>query len=189
MFKNYLNTTFRGIWNNKFYSFISIFGLAIGLTAGILILLWCQDERTYNQSIKDSERIYRAVPIFVSGGNKGYFPTVPPALAHVSKQVPGIEKVGRIIGTSNEMVFKYKEKSFSEKNSAFIDPDLFNILDLSFIEGNREIPFQDNQSIVLTEPFAKKYLGGEDPLGKQITREDKKESYTVTGVVKVSHNS
>ena len=188
MFKNYLKTAFRGIWNNKFSSFISIFGLAIGLATGILILLWCQDERSYNQSIKDSDRIYRAVPIF-SDGNKSYFPTVPPALAAVSKQVPGIEKVGRIIGTSDERVFKYKEKSFSEKNSAYIDPDLFNILDFSFVEGNRDLPFQNSQSIVLTEPFAKKYFGAEDPLGKVLTREDKKESYTVTGVVKVLHNS
>lgn len=168
MFKNYLTVAFRSIWNNKFYSFISIFGLAIGLTAGILILLWCQDEKSYNQSIKDSENIYRVVPGFVSSGNKGYFPTVPSALAYVSKQVPGIEKVGRIIKNWNEMVFKYKEKSISEKNSAFIDPGLFNVLDFSFIEGNREMPFRNNRSIVLTEPFAKKYFGEEDPLGKVI---------------------
>lgn len=189
MFKNYLKVAFRNIWKNKFYTFISIFGLATGLTAGVLILLWCQDEKSYNQSIKDSENIYRAVPDFISNGNKTYFPTVPPALAYVSKQVPGIEKVGRIIRNWNEMVLKYKEKSFSEKNAAFIDPDLFNILDFSFIEGKREMPFRDNRSIVLTEPFAKKYFGNEDPLGKVITREDIKESYIVTGVVKVLHNS
>jgi putative ABC transport system permease protein len=184
-----LKSALRSIWNNKFSSFISIFGLAIGLTAGILILLWCQDEKSYNQSAKNSENIYRAVPGFLSGGNKSYFPTVPPALAYVSKQVPGIEKVGRVIGNGNEMVFKYKEKSFSERNSAYIDPDLFNILDFSFSEGNRGIPFQDTRSIILTEPFAKKYFGDEDPLGKVLEREDKKESYTVTGVVRVLHNS
>jgi putative ABC transport system permease protein len=189
MFYNYLKTAFRSISNNKFYSFISIFGLAIGLTASILILLWCQDEKSYNQSTKGSENIYRAVPGFVSNGTKGYFPTVPPALAYVSKQVPGIEKVGRVIRNWNEMILNYSEKSFSEKNSAFIDPELFNILDFSFIEGKREIPFHDNRSIVLTELFAKKYFGKEDPLGKVITRQDKKESYTVTGVVKALHNS
>ncbi|HEX6432100.1 MAG TPA: ABC transporter permease, partial [Niastella sp.] len=189
MFKNNLKVAFRSIWNSKFYSSISILGLAIGLTAGILILLWCQYERSYNKSIKDSGNIYRAVPGFLSNGNKKYFPTVPSALAYVSKQVPGIEKVGRIINNWNAMVFKYKEKSFAEKKSAFIDPELFNILDFSFIEGNREMPFQNNRSIVLTEPFAKKYFGDEDPLGKVITREDIKESYTVTGVVKVLPNA
>lgn len=189
MFRNHLRIAFRSIWNNKFYSFISIFGLAVGLTAGILILLWCQDERSYNQSVRDSENIYRVVPGFISGGNKKYFPTVPSAVAYVSKQVPGVEKVGRVIKNWNEMVFKYKEKSFFEKNSAFIDPALFNILDFSFIEGNRDMPFRNNRSIVLTEPFAKKYFGEEDPLGKVITREDIKESYVVTGVVKVLHHS
>jgi hypothetical protein len=44
------------------------------------------------------------------------------------------------------MVLKYKEKSFSEKNAAFVDPALFDILDLSFVEGNRELPFRDKQS-------------------------------------------
>ncbi|MBN9381652.1 MAG: ABC transporter permease [Chitinophagaceae bacterium] len=189
MFKNYLKVAFRSIWNNKFYSSISIFGLAIGLTAGILILLWCQDERSYNRSIKNAENIYRAIPNFVSGGNKGYFPTTPSALAYVSKQVPGIEKVGRIMRNWNEYVFKYKEKSFFERKSAFIDPSLFNILDFTFVDGNRDMPFRDNRSIVLTEPFAKKYFGDEDPMGKVIEREDVKESYTVTGVVKVLHNS
>lgn len=189
MIKNYLKGAFRNIRNNKFYSFISIFGLAIGLTAGILILLWCQDEKSYNTSIRDSENIYRAVPGFLSNGDKKHFGTVPPALAYVSKQVPGIEKVGRIIRNWNQMVFKYKEKSFYEKKSAFIDPALFNILDFSFTEGNREMPFQGNRSIVVTESFAKKYFGNEDPLGKVIAREDKNENYTVTGVVKMLHNS
>lgn len=189
MFKNYWKIAFRSIWKNKFYTFISIAGLAIGLTAGILILLWCQDEKSYNQSVKGSENIYRAIPRFISNGNKKYFPTVPSALAYVSKQVPGIEKTGRVIQNWNEMVLQYKEKSFSEKKSAFIDPELFNILDVSFVEGNREMPFRNNRSIVLTEPFAKKYFGSEDPLGKLITRQDSKESYVVTGVVKELRNS
>jgi len=89
----------------------------------------------------------------------------------------------------NEYVFKYKEKSFFERKSAYIDPALFNILDFTFVDGNRDMPFRDNRSIVLTEPFAKKYFGDEDPMGKVIEREDVKESYTVTGVVKVLHNS
>jgi len=189
MFKNYFKVAFRSIWRNRFYTFISIFGLAIGLTAGILILLWSQDERSYNQSVKDSENIYRTIPNFVSGGNKKYFPTVPPALAYVSKQVSGIEKTGRVLSNWNEMVFQYREKSFSENRSSFIDPDLFTILDIPFTEGNREQPFRDNRSIVLTEPFAKKYFGNEDPIGKVMTRKDVQENYTVTGVVKLSHNS
>ncbi|WP_158559294.1 ABC transporter permease [Deminuibacter soli] len=189
MFKNYWKTAFRSVRNNKFTSFISIFGLAIGLTAGILILLWCQDEKSYNQSIKGAANIYRAVPGFMSGGNKSYFPTVPPALGYVAKQVPGIEKSGRITTNWNEMVLGYKDKVFSERNSAFIDPALFDVLDIAFIEGNRQMPFHDNRSIVLTEAYAKKYFGNEAALGKVITRQDKKESYTVTGVVKMPHNS
>jgi putative ABC transport system permease protein len=189
MFKNHLKVAFRNIWNNKFYSAISICGLAIGITTGILILLWCQDEKSYNTHIRDAENIYRAVPGFLSNGNKKYFPTVPAALGYVSKQVPGIEKAGRVIRNWNAMVLTCKGKSVEEKRSAFIDPALFDILDFSFIEGSRNMPFQDNRSIVLTETFAKKYFGNENPLGKIITREDVKENYTVTGVVKESHNS
>jgi putative ABC transport system permease protein len=189
MFTNNWKAAFRSTLKNKFYSSISIFGLAIGLTAGILILLWCQDERSYNQSVKGAENIYRAVPNFASNGAKWWFPTVPPALAPFSKHVPGIAKTGRITPNGNEVVFKYKEKSFSEKNAAYIDPDLFDILDVSFIKGAPSMPFPDNQSIVLTEPFAKKYFGPEDPIGKVLQRADKKEAYTVTGVVKIPHNS
>ncbi|WP_207515838.1 ABC transporter permease [Longitalea luteola] len=189
MIKNFLKIAFRNIRNSAFYSFISVFGLAIGLTAGILILLWCEDEKSYNQSTRDAKNVYRAIPGFISGGDKKHFSTVPSALAYVSKQVPGIEKVGRIIANWNQMVLHHKGKTFSEKRSAFIDPALFDMLDFSFIVGNRGRPFENTRSIVLTEPFAKKYFGNEDPLGKIITRQDVKESYTVTGVVKMLHNS
>jgi putative ABC transport system permease protein len=92
MLRNHLTVAFRSIWKNKFNSFISVFGLAIGFTAAVLILFWCQDEKTYNQDSKHSENVFRAVPGFLSGGTKTYFPTAPPALAYVSRQVPGIEK-------------------------------------------------------------------------------------------------
>jgi len=184
-----LKMAFRSGWKNRLSTSISVTGLAIGLTAGILILLWCQDERSYNGSVKGSENIYRTVPRFNSNGNKWYFPTVPPALAYGTKQIAGIEKAGRIVPNGDDMVLQYKEKSFSEKKSALIDPELFDILDVPFVEGARQTPFPNNQSIVVTEPFAKKYFGNEDPLGKVITREDKKKSYVVSGVVRTSHNS
>jgi putative ABC transport system permease protein len=189
MLKSHLKSALRSIIKNKFYTFISVSGLAIGLTAAILILLWCQDERSYNRSVKGSENIYRAVPSFGPKGSQWYFPTVPPALATVTKEAPGVEKVGRIFPNWDEMVLSYKEKTFSEKHSAYADPALFDLLDLPFVEGNRQNPFRDKHSIVLTEPFAKKYFGNEDPIGKVITRKDKKENFTVTGIVKAVHNS
>jgi putative ABC transport system permease protein len=189
MLKNHLKVAFRSIWNNKFYSAISILGLAIGITAGILILLWCQDEKSYNTHIKDSENIYRAVPGFLSNGDKKYFPTTPPALGYVTKQVPGIDRSGRFIRNWEQMVFAYNGKNFVEKRSAFIDAELFTILDLPFIEGNREKPFQDKHSMVVSDNFAKKFFGNDNPLGKVITREDVQQSYTVTGVVKTLPNS
>src|SRR4051812_5347793 len=121
MLKNHLKVAFRSIWNNKFYSAISISGLAIGITAGILILLWCQDEKSYNTHIRNSENIYRAVPGFLSNGDKKYFPTTPPALGHVSKQVPGIDKSGRFFKSWEQMVFAYNGKNFIEKSAAYID--------------------------------------------------------------------
>lgn len=189
MFKNYLKVAFRSIRNNTFYSIISIFGLAIGITTGILILLWCQDERSYDAGITNSENVYRAVPGFLSNGDKKYFTTTPAGIAYVSKQVPAIEKAGRVIRNFNTMQLACKDKSFVEKSSAFIDPELFSILDLTFIKGNQHKPFQDNRSIVLTEAFAKKYFGNEDPMGKVLTRKDVAENYTVTGVVKTIGNS
>jgi putative ABC transport system permease protein len=189
MLTNHLKVAFRNIWNNKFYSAISIFGLAIGITAGILILLWCQDEKSYNTHISNSENIYRAVPGFLSNGDKKYFPTAPPALNYISKQVAGIDQSGRFIRNWEQMVFAYNGKNFVEKRSAYIDAGLFTILDLPFIEGNREKPFQDKHSMVVSEDFAKKYFGNDNPLGKVITREDVQQSYTVTGVVKTLVNS
>jgi putative ABC transport system permease protein len=189
MLTNHLKVAFRSIWNNKFYSAISIFGLAIGITAGILILLWCQDEKSYNTHINNSANIYRAVPEFLSNGDKKYFSTTPPALGSICKQVTGIDRSGRFIKNWEQMVFASNGKKIVEKSSAYIDADLFTILDLHFIEGNRSTPFQDKQSMVVSEDFAKKYFGNDNPLGKVITREDAKQSYTITGVVKTTPNS
>lgn len=190
MFSNYLKVAFRNLRNNKFYSAVSIFGLAIGLTAGILILLWCKDEKSYSRSVRGSADIYRAVPLFNSGAGKGcYFPTVPPALAGVSGQVPGIQKTGRVFRNGDEMIFKSDDRKFSEKNSALIDAELFSILDIPFVAGSNATPFPNDESIVLTEPMAKKYFGNQEAIGKTLQRVDKKQSYVVTGVVRIPHNS
>ncbi|GAO43839.1 ABC transporter permease [Flavihumibacter petaseus] len=189
MFTNYLKIAFRSTWKNKFHSAISISGLVLGLTAGILILIWCQDERSYNQASGETSRVYRAIPNFKSGAEDKYFPTVPSALDYVAKDVPGIELSGLIIRNWNEMVLRSGEKIFSERNSAFVDPELFAILGFSFSAGNRNLPFRDNRSIVLTEAFAKKYFGDDNAIGKSILREDQNETYTVTGVVKTLKNS
>src|SRR5262245_5871453 len=111
MLTNHLKVAFRSIWNNKFYSAISIFGLAIGITAGILILLWCQDEKSYNTHINNSANIYRAVPEFLSNGDKKYFSTTPAALRYISKQVSGIDKSGRVIRNWEQMVFASNGKN------------------------------------------------------------------------------
>ncbi len=59
MFKNYFKTAWRTLWKNKFYSAINISGLAVGLATGIMLLLWVQNEMSYDKFNKDYQNIYR----------------------------------------------------------------------------------------------------------------------------------
>src|SRR5687767_13289906 len=98
MLKNYFIIAFRNFWKNKGFTFINIFGLAIGIACSLLIYLFVTDELSYDKFHKDSGNIYRVVKDFVmDDGTKLPDATTPAALAPaMQKEIPEIEVVTRI---------------------------------------------------------------------------------------------
>lgn len=184
MLKNYLKITLRNIFKNKIYSFINIFGLAVGLAATILILLWVMDELSFNYFNNNIERIYIAAQTQHYKNMEDFtVSATPTALAPYLKSVyPAVEYSTRYTAYSDENLVSYEEKNFSE-TVKYADPDFFKIFTFNFIEGKIENAFKEPNSIVITKKTAEKYFGSENALGK-IFKVDGNYDFKVTGVIK-----
>jgi putative ABC transport system permease protein len=184
MFRNYFKTAWRNLVKNKFYSFINIAGLTLGLTVGILILLWVQDEYNFDSFHKNAKNIIKLENMVGTNASRQLWTeTAAPIGIMAKQQIPGIKDVVRITGNYFYALYKYNDKSFSNERNLFTDASFFNVFDFPLIKGNATNPFPDNYSIVITETTAKKFFGSDDVIGKVITADDSA-YFKVTGVIK-----
>ena len=184
MIRNYIKTAWRNLLKNKFYSLINIAGLTAGLAVGILILLWVQDELSFDSFHKKTPDIYRLELFGGTGASRQIWSVgVAPIAPLAKKALPQIEDFVRMTGNNNFTLYKYRDKVFGDENAAFADPSIFSVFDFPIIQGNPANPFPNDNSVVITQKTAEKYFGTEDPLGKVISA-DNKENFTVSGVIK-----
>ena len=121
MFKNYLKSAWRSLWKNKSTNGINIVGLSVGMTAAILILLWVQNEMSFDNYHPDADKIYRLTESL--NHNQWIWEGTPLLLAEVAKKaIPEIEKVARI-NTGNMPVFNLNNNPAYEKKCAYVDDD------------------------------------------------------------------
>lgn len=182
MIKNYFKTAWRNIVNNKFYAAINVAGLTFGLVIGLFMLLWVQDELSFDTFNKKGPEIYRVGIVGGTDESKQIFTSIIAPLATYAKaEMPEVTDAVRIrnIGVAP---FKYKDKNFREDNFAFTDPSYFSVFDFKLVAGDKKNPFPDNSSVVITQAIAKKYFGNEDPIGKVVVL-GLNENLKVTGVV------
>ena len=190
MFRNYLKVTLRNIKQHKGYSFINIAGLAVGLACCILIMLWVQDELSYDQFHVHKNDLYRVIYEDYSTDNAVYYwPTCAPLAPAIKDEFPEIIKSTRFKQLGRVRLIKYKNKKFLESRVCLTDPDFFEMFSFPFLKGNARTAFLNPNSIILTESMAEKYFGNENPIGKTLTI-DNEFDFTVTGVLKnIPHNS
>lgn len=184
MLKNYIKIAWRNIINKKLYSAINIIGLTVGLAVGLLILLWVQDETSYDKFNTRIDRIYKVNARIGAGASTQVWGSVqPPVAYHALKQVPEVENAVRIVYMGDYNKFSYKDKSLKIiANMVFVDDSFFSIFDYKLLKGDPKKPFPNDQSIILSESEAKKYFGDEDPVGKVLLGNGK-DPYTVSGVM------
>ncbi|MES2808620.1 MAG: ABC transporter permease [Bacteroidota bacterium] len=185
MIKNYIKIAWRNLLNTKFYSAINITGLTIGLAVGILILIWVQDELSYNAFNSKADNIYKANASIGSGASKQVWGAVSaPVAYHALKDVPGVLNAVRIITSYDYSTFKYKDKLLKEDYGklTYVDDSFFSVFDYKLLKGNSKHPFPNDKSVIITETVAKKYFGNVDPIGKTILG-DSKDPFTIAGVL------
>ena len=180
MIKNYFKTAWRSLLKNRGTASINISGLAIGMTAAVLILLWVQNELHFDNFQPDADRIYRLTTSIPE--NDGAWETTPLRLADAAKKnVPEIETISRLFA-DNQPVFRNGGNLVYEKKCAYVDDDWFSLFHYDFIEGNAASFANNPNSIILTESEAKKYFGNKPAFGTVIHIDSM--DFQVKGVVK-----
>lgn len=189
MVKNYLKIAWRNLKNKKLYSLINILGLAVGIFCCILIFLYVQDELSYDEFHKKSDRIYRVASDIEFGGKHFQLATGPAPMAYTLKrEYPEIKEVARFRDRGSFLV-EYKDQVFKESDVVYADSTLFDVFSFDFRSGDPETALTSPGSVVITKETAQKYFGERDPIGKTL-RFDGSSDMEVTGVVeKLPHNS
>jgi len=161
----------------KTYSLLNIIGLAVGISCVSLILLWVEDELTFDKFSK-SENLYYAGMNWIEGGKvEGTQFTTSPLLSGELKKIAGVKRVLRVKSETRQ--FGYGENVFSEAGS-FVDSTFFSIFDVQFIVGSKNMAFSVPQSVVISESMAAKFFSKENPVGKTLKMNNL--DYQVTGV-------
>ncbi len=191
MLKSYLKTALRFLLKNKTFSFINIFGLAVGTLCCLYILLYVQDQYSYDKHHKDAKEIYRITTTLALTGDKHTNSTCSPPIAPTMKSdFAEVKQYTRVITTdflgAKQHLLRYKEKSFYEHDAVYVDSTYFNMFDYHFVNGvaSNKI-LAEPYSIVLLKPVSDKLFGSENPVGKVITIDNAygKHDFKVTGVV------
>ncbi|MEJ0032668.1 MAG: ABC transporter permease [Bacteroidota bacterium] len=182
MIKSYLLIAFRNIFRSKLFSAVNILGLTFGMASALLIFLWVNDELSVNQFHSKIDRLYRVMENQTYSGKIYTFEATPAPMApEVKEKYPEIEFASRWTWQESPLL-AYKDKSFKEQGR-WVDPDFLLMFDFPMISGDKNTALSGRNSIILTERYAKKLFGDEDPIGKTIVK-DTKDSYQVTAVIK-----
>lgn len=182
MIKNFLTIAFRNISRNKIITLINIAGLAIGLAASLLILLWVQNELSYEKHNLNAENIYRVEEDQFYSGERYHVTVTPFPSGPVWKEkIPEIKEQVRL-NWMPRLLFRQDDKVFFESSIMAADSTIFNVFTMPMIIGDPKTALNSPNSIVLTKKLAEKYFGNSDPLGKTLILENKIQ-VKVTGVI------
>jgi len=184
MIKNYIKTAFRSLTKNKAYSFLNIFGLAIGIVCAALIFLWVEDEVNFDSVNVKKDRLYMVrenqkydTYVFTHSSTPGIM------APELKETLPGIANACRTSEGQETFLFSQGDKSVYASGK-YADPSIFSMFTLPFVQGNATSAFAQYHSLVITQKAAKKFFGNEpNVIGKTI-KVDNKQEYVVSGVVK-----
>jgi putative ABC transport system permease protein len=191
MFKHHLKITLRNLRRHKGYSFINIFGLAASFVVVLFIVLFIQNELSFDRGNDHIDRMYTVI----MGGEHGQQHIISAAALELSENIPDIVKYTRL-SLRNDYALQYSDPATGRESKillggmtyAWVDPGMFQVFSYDFKAGNPAVVLDEPHSVVLTEDVARSLFGNTDPIGKVVTL-NSRYALTVTGVVKKPANS
>ena len=190
MIKNYFKTAWRSMLRNKTNSIINIAGLAIAIACVITIVMYVQDELSYDKLFANADHIFQVNMTSTdngvestTGGNTA--PAVGPTLQNMYPEVESYIRIYR----PGDVLVRYDENNrapdfYTEKQVLAVDSNFLQVFNYKFLEGNAATCLQKPNSVVLTEETAKKYFGSTNAIGKVLLFDIDKKPFIVTGVLK-----
>ncbi|HJS52915.1 MAG TPA: ABC transporter permease [Chitinophagaceae bacterium] len=181
MFKNYFKIAWRNLLHNKAFSVINIFGLTLGMTCSLLIMLWLKDEFKRDKFHANDKRLFRVMENQYYSGDISTFPSSPGILAeNIVKDFPEIEMASQMLW-EEQPLFTVGDK-FDKEKGRFVQKDFLRMFSFKLEKGDAATALARPDAVVITRKLADKYFKGEDPIGKMI-KIDSKENVIVTGVL------
>ena len=186
MFRNHFKIAIRNLWNNRFFTFLNLSGLAIGLAVSLSLLLYVRDEMAFDKYHVKGENIYRVgVDVTYEDINERWAcvpnitgPTLKEELVEVEEQVRMLKhNFGRTAFVSAG------DKHVAEDNIFWVDPSIFNVLDIPILEGDPTSALDGPNKIMLSESTANRLFPYESPIGKML-KIDNNVEVNITGVFK-----
>lgn len=186
MFINYLKIALRNLKKYKVYSYINIFGLAIGLACSIFVFIYVFNEISYDKFHENYHQIYRVyVKAQIDNRTLETLGTSAPLAQALKDEYPEILQALRVSdyrdSPSRKAVVRLADKTFEENNVYTVDPNFFDVFTFPVIKGDPHIALAQPNSVVITEATSKKYFRSDNPLGKTLIIDGKE--CQVTGVV------
>lgn len=173
MLKNYFKIAVRSLLKSKLFSFINIFGLALGMSCSLLIWLWVKDEISFNRFYPDLDNIYYIYTASDYKGQKNVSDVTPgPWMEVIEKEVPDVAAITKLTW-NRELLVKVGEESTKE-SGIYATTDFFNVFQTPFIAGNAKSPITQPTSIAISRKLSEKYFGKTNAVGKTINLDNAK---------------
>ncbi len=184
MANNYLKIAFRNMFKYKVYSAINILGLALGISATIIIILFARYELTYDHWHENSENTYMVYKERITpNGLQPTYDTWVPLLQQLKSDFPEIVNGTRLYNDS-DITIAIGDTRFTE-DIYYVDESYFEVFDFPLSDGNNHKPFTNMNSVVISQEIAEKFYGGENAIGKELTIESTFiTSYIVSGIMR-----
>jgi hypothetical protein len=183
MIKNIFRIIFRNISRQKGFTILNVTGLAVGMAASLLILMWVMDELSYENFNEHAGQIYMVNQDQFYTGDRFRVQVTPHPCAPVWKErIPEISETSRLVFLP-KLLFSIGDKVFYETQVKAADSGMFRVFTLPLITGDPKTALRDPHSIILSQKLAKKYFGDSDPVGKVINLENNY-PFTVSAVMK-----
>jgi len=181
--KNFFINTTRIMRKRAGFILLNIGGLAIGLTSFLFISLYVINEQSYDRFHRNYENIYRIKIVGQMAGSKlDQAVTAAPMAQAMLQDYPEVLKVTRVRQLGDWLI-RFGDKKFNEDGVMFADSTFFDVFDFNLIKGDPQTALVRPRSMILTEEYAKKYFGDQEPIGQRMIVESDTVLYTVTGVL------
>ena len=182
MFRSFLRLTFRSLWKDKFYSLINIFGLSLGITASVLILLWVTDEVSFDRFLPKGDRLQQVYVSAKFDGKINTWQSVPLPTYQAMKDADHRIVNSVVTGWGGDHLLTVDDTKLMIEG-LYVSEEFLDMFQFPLVEGSGQEVLDDPRSIVLTESAARSLFNDLDPIGKTV-RLDDEHDLRVSGILK-----